>query len=77
MSSGTSVAEPWVDGGMDGGPTGEVVLPPCPTCGGKLRLEFRFKVKVVSLAGASMKLGATEWPYLVCDCGFTEEGRVE
>jgi hypothetical protein len=54
----------------------EVELPPCPSCGGVLRLEFRFKVKVVSLAGAQMKLGATEWPYLVCDCGFTEEGKI-
>lgn len=55
----------------------EVVLPPCPQCGGVLRLEFKFKVKVVSLAGTQMKLGATPWPFLVCDCGFTEEGKVE
>lgn len=51
-------------------------LPPCPQCGGVLRLEMKFKVKVVALAGAQMKLGAQEWPYLVCDCGFTEEGKI-
>ena len=72
------MAEPWVDGGMDGGPVTarEVELPPCPQCGGELRLEFRFQVKIVGIAGTQIKLGAKKWPYLVCDCGFVEEGKV-
>lgn len=57
----------------------DIVLPPCPSCGGVLRLEFRFKTKIVALAGTQMKLGATQWPYLVCDdesCDFIEEGKM-
>lgn len=62
-----------------------MVLPPCPECGGQLRLEMKLKAKLVSLAGAQMKLGAQEWPYLVCigyhrgtsgGCGFEEEGKI-
>jgi hypothetical protein len=52
-------------------------LPPCPACGGVLRLEMKLEAKLVSLAGAQMKLGAREWPYLVCDrCPFEEAGKV-
>jgi hypothetical protein len=70
----------------------DIVLPPCPQCGGRLQIEFKLKAKLVSVAGVSMKLGATEWPYLVCvgmpgvvlerldeptlPCGFIEEGRI-
>jgi hypothetical protein len=56
--------------------TTDVELPPCPTCGGELRLEMRYEVKIVSLSGTQMKLGAQKWPYLVCDCGFTEAGKI-
>jgi hypothetical protein len=52
-------------------------LPPCPDCGGALRLEFKYKAKLVSLAGAQMKVGATaNWPFLVCACGFEEAGKI-
>lgn len=57
----------------------DVVLPPCPVDGGELKLEFRFKTKVVCLAGSTIKLGATQWPYLVCQnesCEFIEEGKM-
>jgi ribosomal protein S27E len=54
-----------------------IVLPPCPECGGVLRLEMKLEAKLVSLAGAQMKLGAREWPYLVCDrCPFEEAGKI-
>ena len=52
-------------------------LPPCPDCGGELRLVWRVIVNVVSLSGMQMKLGAKEWPHLTCEaCGFLEAGKL-
>jgi hypothetical protein len=55
----------------------DIELPPCPSCGGVLRLEMKLRAKMVSLSGHQMKLGASEWPWLVCDsCDFEEEGKL-
>lgn len=62
----------------------DIELPPCPKCGHTLRLEMKLKAKLVSLSGVTMKLGARDWPYLVCiglppgilSCGFQEEGKI-
>lgn len=52
---------------------------PCPSCGQTgLRVEWRFRVAPIgsfSLAGNGIKFPATETPWLVCDCGFEEEGK--
>ena len=51
-------------------------LPPCPMCGGVLRLEMRLIVVPGVFAGVTPKLAARDWPHLVCDCGFIEAGKV-
>jgi uncharacterized paraquat-inducible protein A len=54
----------------------------CPRCGVKaLRIEMRLTAKRIgsfSLAGAQMKVVATEVPWLVCGvCGIEAEGTRE
>lgn len=52
-------------------------LPPCPTCSGPLRLEWRFVVTGPAIvAGVMPNLSATRTAHLVCDaCGFVEAGK--
>jgi hypothetical protein len=52
-------------------------LPPCPKCGGVLRLEWRLVATGPAMvAGVMQKLAATETPHLICDwCGFVESGK--
>lgn len=55
-----------------------VELPPCPSCGGELRLEARWRAKDVdafSVAGSTVKFPVVQTYWLVCDCGFEEEGK--
>ena len=47
----------------------------CPTCGGALRLEWRLVSTGGGLSGSQLKVAVRDTPFLVCDCGFTEQGR--
>lgn len=55
-------------------------LPPCPKCGGELRLETRYEAKPVgtfSLAGAGLKFPVVETFWLVCvSHDFEEKGKL-
>ena len=51
-------------------------IPPCPNCGGSLRIEWRLVVTGPAMvAGVQVKMAATETPHLVCACGFSEAGK--
>lgn len=53
-------------------------LPPCPSCGGCLHVEWRLVATGPAMvAGVMTKLSAVEAPHLVCDgCGFVECGKL-
>jgi NMD protein affecting ribosome stability and mRNA decay len=57
----------------------DIELPPCPMCGGELRLVERWTAKEVasfSVAGTTTKFPVYKTWWLVCDgCDFEEQGR--
>lgn len=55
----------------------DVDLPPCPKCGGKLRIEWRWRsTGYAMVAGMTTKYAATDTPHLVCvACGFVQAGK--
>jgi hypothetical protein len=55
--------------------SGTDTLPPCPNCGGTLRLELRLQATNGLIGGSQPKVAVRQWPYLVCDCGFAEAGK--
>lgn len=56
-----------------------LILPPCPACGGELRLEERFEAKEIgtfSIAGAQPKVVAKAVFWIVCDaCKIEAKGH--
>jgi len=41
-----------------------------------LRFEMRLMVVPGVFAGTTPKFAACDWPHLVCDCGFSEAGKL-